>query len=944
MSDDLAVDRARRAGEIFDELVELAADERARRLKALVDGDPLLAREVEELLAADALASGLLSKPVIADRVTVAAEWNDSPAHPGPGAGDEIGPWRLERLLGAGGMGEVWQVARADGAFEQRAALKLLKRGLDSESLLRRFRAERQILARLRHPAIAHLYDGGIAADGRPYYVMEMVAGLPLLAAAEARSLSIDERVRLVLLVCDAVQAAHRALVVHRDLKPSNILVSAEGEVKLLDFGIAKLLDDRDEDQTRAWERVMTPLYAAPEQILGEPVTTATDVYALGVVLYELLTGRLPHRREELPLAKLVEEMFRETVERPSTAVLRVASPEAERPNLDEAERERRARSLRGDLDWILLKALAREPERRYASAAALADDLRSHLEGRVVAARPDSLGYRTGTFVRRHRLGVAAAASVGLALVGGAAVALWQAREARAQATIAEAESERAREEAERARREATRSDRIAQFLKTMILEANPAHRTGSETPTLLDVLRTGAARIDQDLAGEPELRARMGIFFGDLFFTLEENDEAKRLIEQAHRIAMSEPGVEPVTVVDTFGSLGSVRYRERELDAALALFEEALDRLAAGLAAGTIPASASVQLEATLHSLFGMVLKDRGRIAEAIAQAELAIAGFERSGDRPALAQNLTNLGVVQNDLGRYADAERNLRRALDLLIELWGEDDPRYFFVGGALGDVLLSRGRPDEAIPVWEKALAAARRGFEPSHSVVSTAMMSLAHAKLRAGRLAEAEGELLAAAAAARGNRDRNSELLAEQYLGDLFLLRSEPRRASRHYEASRSAAEAEFGADSHLTLDSAIHLAAARARAGEGEAALVELERLVARQRDLAPGPVDLVVALRCSGEALWLAGRREAGVARLREAVSVGESRGVGESLATGAARLDLGIALAESAEADERAEGRRLLATAVAFAETHGAGWTPDAKRARELLVRAE
>src|SRR6185503_18396474 len=323
--------------------------------------------------------------------------------------GETIGPYRLGTELGRGGMGTVFLAERADGQFDQRVALKLVKRGMDSAEILDRFRAERQILARLQHANVARLLDGGVTPDGQPYFAMEHVEGEPLTTYCQRVSLSTALRLRLFLQVCEAVEYAHRNLVVHRDLKPSNILVTPDGQVKLLDFGIAKVLDPGSTDPavTRREERVLTPRYAAPEQLLGQPVTTVTDVYSLGVVLYEMLAGRHPYDAGgSAPAA--------------NEAGVPVAVP----GTLGAAE-----------LASVARMAMRPEPDRRYPSVRALADDVRRHLEGRPVSAKPDRFAYRAAKFVRRHRVAVASALVVALSLMAGVAGTLWQARKAVLQA-----------------------------------------------------------------------------------------------------------------------------------------------------------------------------------------------------------------------------------------------------------------------------------------------------------------------------------------------------------------------------------------------------------------------------------------------------------------------------------------------------------------------------
>ncbi|MEZ5290812.1 MAG: protein kinase [Vicinamibacterales bacterium] len=370
---------------------------------------------------------------------------SDDPTQLAPGADDpshdeRVGAYRLVRELGQGGMGTVHLAVRDDDAFQKRVALKILKRGMDTEAIVRRFRTERQILAGLDHPNIARLFDGGTTADGRPYLVMEYVEGAPLVEYADARSLDVAARLELFVQVCAAVQHAHQNLVIHRDLKPANVLVTSDGVPKLLDFGIAKLLNPEMAGHTLAPTapglQMMTPEYASPEQVRGDTVTTASDVYSLGVLLYEFLTGRQPYRLTSRAFSEIVRAVCEEEPERPSLAVTRPAAPKTDtgpartgprstRP----ADSQRWQRRLAGDLDNILLKALSKEPARRYASVDQFAEDLRRHLAGLPVLARQDTFGYRASKFVRRHRGAVTAGAAVGLALVAGMAGVVWQAR-----------------------------------------------------------------------------------------------------------------------------------------------------------------------------------------------------------------------------------------------------------------------------------------------------------------------------------------------------------------------------------------------------------------------------------------------------------------------------------------------------------------------------------
>jgi serine/threonine protein kinase len=413
--------RWRRISAVFDEVLEAPQAAREALLEVRCAADEELRREVQSLLDADA-AGSLLDQRVPELRSAVVADWaHRDDASP---AGSIIGCWHVLRELGRGGMAVVMLAERIDGQFEQRVALKLIKRGMDSEAVLARFLRERQILARLSHPNIARLLDGGLSNDGRPYFVLEYVEGAPILAYCETRSLGLRARLECVLQICAALQFAHRQLVVHLDIKPSNVIVTQHGEVKLLDFGIAKLLGDALTEpamHTHAHlQRPLTPGYAAPEQLLGEPVSTATDVYGVGCLLYELLTGQRASEDARRALSRGNPPMPSQMLDK-SRSVADIS-----------------ARRLRGDLDNIILKALKSEPERRYPTIETLAEDLRRYLSGQPVSARRDTLPYRTGKFVARHRLGFAFGVAGLMGLLATTTLALTQAHNARVHAARA--------------------------------------------------------------------------------------------------------------------------------------------------------------------------------------------------------------------------------------------------------------------------------------------------------------------------------------------------------------------------------------------------------------------------------------------------------------------------------------------------------------------------
>jgi serine/threonine protein kinase len=439
---------------VLAQALEFKPVERAAFLDRSCSADASLRREVELLLASDeAVSTEFLNKsPGLAPHTS--PNTDGSSAEPADvWMGRRVGPYKIVEQIGAGGMGEVYRAFRADDQYRKEVALKVMRAGQDSEFFVSRFKNERQILANLDHPNIARLLDGGSTEDARPYLVMEYIRGRPLDRYCDECKLTVTERLRLFRIVCSAVQCAHQNLVIHRDIKPSNILVTDDGSPKLLDFGIAKLLAPDSESaqpvQTVTMVRLLTPEYASPEQLRGETITTASDIYSLGVVLYEILTGRRPRLRENRAGENGVRSPAEIEPEKPSTAVSRGGNdangldPLTPTPEIVSATREgspeKLRRRLAGDLDNIVLMALRPEPRRRYASVEQLSEDLRRHLEGLPVIARTDTFAYRSSKFIRRHAAGLAAAALLALSLIGGMAATVREARIARDQRGRAE-------------------------------------------------------------------------------------------------------------------------------------------------------------------------------------------------------------------------------------------------------------------------------------------------------------------------------------------------------------------------------------------------------------------------------------------------------------------------------------------------------------------------
>lgn len=524
--------------------------------------DPKMLAEIRSLLAAhqvdgpldrnpDSLQCGILDRIMNRDRT-----------------GTTVGPYRIIRVLGRGGMGNVYLAERSDGQYRQQVALKLMQTGFTTENQIRRFLSERQILASLNHPHIAMLLDGGVTDEGQPWFAMEYVEGTPIDICCQERNLSIQDRLRLFLSVCDAVQFAHQNLVIHRDLKSSNILITRDGTVKLLDFGIAKALEQNPETaanttpDTRTGLMPMTPACASPEQVQGGPMTTASDVYQLGVLLYELLTGTLPFDVSGKSPAEIERIICEKEPVRPST-ILSFLVDDSRSPNhapkpesdaagttsrsvTSEQESEQRYNSrqlqkrLRGDLDKIILKAMHKEPARRYESAGKLASDIRRFLSGKPVSAHPDSRVYRMRKFIRRHYIGVAASAAIFLLLIAGTSVALWQANRASQAALVAQYEAERASTALQKSEEALARAESLHNFLTDLFWATDP-NRPPDELPGTRELLELGARQALDNQAAPPAVRMGMLQTIAEIYLRQSWTDYARPLLEEAVELGES-------------------------------------------------------------------------------------------------------------------------------------------------------------------------------------------------------------------------------------------------------------------------------------------------------------------------------------------------------------------------------------------------------------------
>jgi len=812
-------ERSRRADRLFEEALELAEGERARWLDAACGSDGDLRVEVVELLAAHEIAAGILDneppRPTDVDEEPMEER--------------RIGPYRVLRELGRGGMGVVYLAERDDGQFRRSVGIKLLRDGPHADELHARFTAERHILASLDHPHIAQLLDAGVTDDRVPYIVMEYVDGSPITTYCDRHRLDIHARLELFEDVCAAVHHAHRNLVIHRDLKPSNILVTHDGAVKLLDFGIAKLQapgpDEGPFPVTRTRFRMMTPEYASPEQARGEALSTASDVYSLGVVLYELLTGRRPLDLSATPPGWFAEVIGGREPTRPSTAVVERGTENApgggsryepmRAAEMRATTPQRLRRALRVDLDAVVMMALREEPDHRYGSADLFGEDVHRYLEGLPVQAHKGSRRYFVGKFVRRHRAAAAVVGLAGASVLFGAGVALWQASVARRARDRAEA----ARGQAERA---LTESQAVTAFL-VGLFEASDPEESAADDVTARDVLRRGVSRIET-LSDQPLVQAQVLEAVGRVYRSLGQQDEARSFLERALANRRAALGHDDPDVARTLNLLADVirrqgRYPEAEARATealriqeralgpddlevaetlaqlsgLAIYRgdhataESLSRRALAIRESSPQAGDSLMAESLVHLANTIRRMGKDDEAEAHLRRAAAIARRSYASDHPATVFPLRSLAYLLGDDGRLDEAEGVLREAIDIQLRKTGTGNPSYAYLIGDLADVLSRRGEHERAVDLFEQELVLLRRIYGPDYQGIAPLLGRTALEFVDLGDLDQAEAMVRDALHQTARNLGEEHQTYAD-LLSDLADVL---RREGRYAEAER---------------------------------------------------------------------------------------------------------------------------------------------------------
>jgi eukaryotic-like serine/threonine-protein kinase len=712
------LNRWRRASPYLDRALDLTARERDALLLSLWADDPELAADVEAFLAEHRLASaeGFLGTPASIRALEPTL------------AGVTVGAYTLIAPIGQGGMGSVWLATRSDGRFEGRAALKLLHAARVGRAAEARFRREGTILARLTHPHIARLIDAGVSNTGQPYLVLEHVDGRHIDRYCDEEHLAIEDRIRLFLDVQSAVAHAHASLIVHRDLKPSNVLVTPDGQVKLLDFGIAKLLEtDADGPAptllTREGDMALTPKYAAPEQVTGGPITTATDVYALGVLLFELLSGHHPTGGNAESAAEFVKAVVDTEPTRLSAAFGRGANTTgAEVAAKRSTTPERLRRSLRGDLETILAKALKVNPAERYKTVSEFADDLRRFLDHQPIAARTDALGYRTAKFIRRHRRVLAGSAAAAVLIV-----------------SLVIFHTLRLSAERDRASLQAAKATKVSELLTGLLTGADPYRTPDAKEPTVQNLLDLGAERIANELGQEPEVQAEMLTLIGRTYERMGVHAKALPLLEHGLTIGRAALGPAHVTIAQSLNDLG-VLYRERgDLARAEPLLREslALRRRLLG--------SDDKAVAVTLVEL-ARALDDSGRPGEAepYAREALAIRRKIFGEEHRETATSKSDLGRLLMRRGDLAGAEPLLRENVATTERLLGADHPNTAAAKSSLALLLMTKGDAANAETLLRTAVDVKRRVFGATHPEVALTLNSLALTVEVQGRLEEAQ--------------------------------------------------------------------------------------------------------------------------------------------------------------------------------------------------------
>ncbi len=733
-------ERWQRVRSILEKALAQPSEARAGYLASACGDDAALRASVDALLESDETAGEFLDPPTTMGL----ADWVlDDKA--GEAVGTEVGPYRLTEVIASGGMGAVYRAVRADEHFDKQVAIKILRRSVATYEMQRRFQQERRALAQLDHPNVIRLIDGGTTVEGLPYLVMDYVDGQPIDEYCDAHRLSVADRLRLFVRVCETVAYAHRNLIVHRDLKPSNILVTKDGTPKLVDFGIAKLLDGGPGGpvamQTTTASRAMTPQYASPEQIRGDAITTATDIYSLGVILYELLAGHRPYALDLRPRYEAERIICEEEPTPPSTVVdrkgdlvLRDGTRTVLTPHRVSELRDdhvgRLRRRLRGDLDAIVLNSMQKDPRRRYPSVDELADDIRRHLEGLPVSACKQSVIYRTSKFARRHSLGVVTTAAVVLILGAGATVT--------ARSLLLQMEAERtAAAQAIRARTEARKASTLNDFVQEIVALVGPGSE--SRDVTVREILDQIGHRVDTELADQPDVESAVRHTLGDAYIGLGLYRSAAPHLRRALALRQSRLGHEHPDTLETADLLGDMLRAQGMFDEAEPILRDAFETRRRVL---------GEEHEKTLTAMnsLGLLLYHMDRLDEAEALYVKTMEVHHRLGqdDHCNMLQTMANQALLLRARRKLNEAELLIRDTLEGQRRVLGEEHPSTLLAMNTLALLLCEQGKRVEGEAQHQRALDTARRALGERHPIVALMLDNLGLLYQDLGDLEKAE--------------------------------------------------------------------------------------------------------------------------------------------------------------------------------------------------------
>ena len=895
---------------LLDQALALEGEERHTWIKAQ---EPEIAYRLELLLLEHSVlaSDGFLETGVV-----------DLPSTAATLAGQTIGAFEVVSQIGQGGMGSVWLARRNDGRFERQVALKFLNIALLGKEGEDRFKREGKILALLAHRHIAELIDAGVTAAGQPYLVLEYVDGDQIDRYCDQRQLDLHTRIRLFLQVLDAVAAAHANLIVHRDLKPSNVLVRKDGDVKLLDFGIAKLIEaENDPERQTAFTiggTALTPEYAAPEQLKGEAITVSTDVYALGVLLYLLLTGRHPSAEGQSSPAELVKTIVESEPLRPSDAVAVAetgADDSAARALLRSASVEKLRRVLRGDLDTILAKALKKDPRERYASVGAFADDLRRYLKSEPIKARPDTLMYRAGKFARRHRAGLFIVLLALMGVATGITGMLLQARTARIQRDLA--------------LRQLARAERMTDLNELLLSDAAPMGK-----PLAVDQLLEREERVieherNPDAANHVELQLSLG----NQYSSEDENDNALRVLNAAYRVSrdLKEPSVRAKASCVLAGAMVPIG----DLSRAEALYQEGLREL------GNAPQFASERAACLLHG--SEVAYRNGNSQEAIARARAAEQAIQRSPVQWNLEglNILVNLATVLGDAGSFREAETIFQQASDLMTTLGYDDSQKAVKLFDDWALTLSYDGRELEAQRLYRRALDISRND-ETNSAVAPDLLLNYAGLLQELGQRTEAARYFVLASKKAHELNDNvladNTDLLQAEMFTDAHAF----AQATRQLDELEQRLRKRYAPEHYVFAE----LSSARARIALGRGDLPSAAHFAREAVEIDEASIRrigqcaaLLTALLVSRSGIDLkSGQREEAASDARRAIKLLEDREDTSILSSNVGRAYLALALALEAEGKPD-EAQLAARKAYANLQTTLGSDQPDTQSARQL-----